>query len=360
MKRFADAHIHIRNSNVKEIRAMLDVVADKGVTDAALMALPYHSEIENLSAIYHKMTYRRMKLRAFGGIHFCDRYAGISPEKQAKELFRLGCDGIKMMDADPDVRRYIGYGLDNAYYDAFLSMMEEEGKPLLVHANQPEEFWFEGARERHFDGGYLSKQEIYDELFLMLDRHPHLKITFAHFFFLSNEYEEAVRVMESYPNVRFDLTPGWEMFLGFSKDIDRWRSFFIKYADRLLFGTDTNTYKDFNDKIHDLVYFALTHDESEFPMPAYRPNLNIRGLHLPEDVIERICYKNFIDFVGGEESAPVDEEYFEFLCRRVESDMETLPVYEEFVRANAEFGFKDVPSYEENCRRFFESVKAKI
>ena len=139
----------------------------------------------------------------------------------------------------------------------------------------------------------------------MLDKHPRLRVILAHFFFLSNDLAEAERVMKKYPNVSFDLTPGWEMFVGFSKDIPEWRKFFLKYSDRILFGTDSDNEKKFNAEIHLLVRQALTHDESEFMMSCYREEL-IRGLHLPSDVTDKICYKNYERFFGEPKAVNTD------------------------------------------------------
>ena len=153
----------------------------------------------------------------------------------------------------------------------------------------------------------------------MLDKHPRLRVTFAHFFFLSNHIEEATRVLETYPNVHFDLTPGWEMFLGFSKDIDAWQAFFEKYADRILFGTDCNDIKDFNPQIYQLVRMAISHDKTEFKMPAYR-DYYIKGLDLSEAALAKITYQNYVRFVG--EPKKVDRGALLLAAKRLLVDIE--------------------------------------
>ena len=157
----------------------------------------------------------------------------------------------------------------------------------------------------YFKEGFLTKQEIYNETFRMLDKHPKMRVILAHFFFLSRDIDEAVRVMETYPNVSFDLTPGWEMYVGFSSDIPSWQAFFRKYADRILFGTDSDNDKKMNAEIHLLVRMALTHDESEFMMPCYREEL-IKGLNLDDDVLDKIFYKNFERFFGVQKKVKHD------------------------------------------------------
>ena len=304
MKKIADLHVHMSNIEFEKCTPYLDLLESQGVTDVALQSLTYRSIIYNLMILYWKHSYKKMNIAAFGMIHNQDRYRDIPFETQVKALLDMGCDGIKLMNA-PGSRKRIGFGLDDPRYDEMFSYLEENQIPILIHVADPEEFWIpreltELEKKRgwgYFDGTYLSKQELYDETFRMLDKHPRLRVTFAHFFFLSNFIDEAVHVMESYPNVGFDITPGWEMFLGFSKNIDAWQAFFEKYADRIYFGTDCNNTKDINPAIYQLVRTAISHDKSEFQMPCYAKCM-IKGLDLSKSACNKITYENYVKFVG--------------------------------------------------------------
>lgn len=301
LDKFADMHVHMSDIRFDACKAYLDLLADQGSTDVALQSLTYRALCCNLSVLYWKENYKNLNLSAFGMIHNLpdDIYKDIPCDEQVKALLEMGCDGIKMMWA-PDLRKRLGHGICDERYEKMFTYLEENGVPLVIHVNDPEDMWvprelteYEKSRNwGYFTGGYLSKREIYDETFKMLDRHPKLKVTFAHFFFLSNFIDEATRVLETYPCVNFDLTPGWEMFLGFSKDIDAWQKFFIKYQDRIVFGTDCNDTKDFNPQIYQLVREAISHDKTEFIMPAYR-DYPIKGLDLPAEVLEKICWYNY-------------------------------------------------------------------
>lgn len=326
MKNFADVHVHMSDLDFQKCKNYLDLLAAQDVTHVALQSLTYRSIAYNLSVLYWKHAYKNLNLSAFGMIHNLDRYKEIPFEVQAKALLDMGCDGIKMMYA-PGTRKQLGYGIDDARYDKMFDFLEENDIPVVIHINDPEELWIpreltEYEKQRQWgycDGTYLSKQEIYDETFRMLDKHPRLKVSFAHFFFLSNFIDEAVRVMERYPRVSFDLTPGWEMFLGFSKDIDAWQSFFEKYSDRILFGTDCNDTKDFNPEIYELVRMAISHDKTEFKMPCYRDYM-IKGLDLSKETLDKITFDNYMNFVG--ESKCVDTKALLASAHRVLSDIQ--------------------------------------
>lgn len=307
MKRFADSHIHMKDNDPEPILRMLDLMASIGVTDTTIHALPYRGVNQNLKALYWKSHYDGMKIRAFGSLHHVAPFTETPPLEQVKKLLALGCDGIKMMEMDPLFRRNRGFGLDDAYYEPMFRYLEEKDVPVVMHVADPETFWevremtAEEIRRGWFygDGTYPSKEQITREALNVAERHPKLRITFAHFLFLSNFPEEAERVMETYPSVNFDLTPGWEMYIGFSRHIEYWHDFFVRYGDRILFGTDSNTFKGSNAELNRLVTMALTHDHSEFPMPCFGGKI-IRGLELDEDTFDRITYLNYERFVGRE------------------------------------------------------------
>ena len=346
MKRFADCHIHIGDNldlNDNRARKMFNLMADLGVTDGSLLAYGpanadpisgknYRHIVQNHYILYHKHTFDRIKLRAFGWIYDCDEmYANIPAEHQLERLYELGIDGVKFLNMKPNFRKYVGMGINNPYYDKALSMMEERGTPVLIHSGDPEHFWdMEKATPDHIakgwcygDGTYLTLDQLHAECYEMLDKHPKLNVTFAHFLFLSHRMDEARRVMEKYPNVKLDLTPNTYMYTDFSKKIDEWRDFFIEYQDRILFGTDADDYKPYNDALHNGVYSALTHDRSEFELGIYfKPT--VRGLELPESVVDKICYGNFAKF-AGESTAPVNTELLVKTAEKIISDVKDEP-----------------------------------
>ena len=346
MKRFADCHIHIGDHlelNDARARKMFDLMADIGLTDGSLLAYGpsdidpisgknYRHIVQNHYVLYHKHTYDRIKLRAFGWIYDADElYRNIPAEHQLERLYELGCDGVKFINMKPNYRKHIGMGINNTYYDKALSMMEERGTPVLIHSGDPEHFWdIEKATPEHLargwcygDGTYHTLDQLYDECYEMLDKHPKLNVTFAHFFFISNRIDDARRIMEKYPNVKFDLTPNTYMYRDFSEKIDEWRDFFIEYQDRILFGTDSADRKPYNDALHNEVYRALIHDRSEFEIGIYYKPI-VRGLELPESVVDKICYGNYAKF-AGESTVPVNTELLVETAERIISDVKDEP-----------------------------------
>lgn len=244
-------------------------------------------------------------------------------------MLELGCDGIKLMN-DPGIRHHVGYGPNDKKYEKMFEMLQEKGTPINMHVNQPRFFWEDGR----VGSECLPFDVTYKEVMEMLDKFPQLNIVFPHFFFLSDDPDEAVRVMEKYPNVRFDVTPGGEMFINFSKNPEYWHDFFTEYSKRIMFGTDSNSIKSCNAELNQMVYKSLTYSHDEFVQQnVYGRDWHLKGLALNDEVVNRICYENFIDFAG--EVKPVNEEMFYECCNYVLNDIKTNP-YDEFYIAGGE------------------------
>ena len=301
MDRFADCHLHIHNSDAEGAMRCLDAVVECGVTHASILSIgswSKYSEEENSRALWLKENYKRMNIRVFAAFYEHGEKAKVPYLNQAEELLNAGCDGIKFIHMKPQVRVELGKGIDHQSYDEVFDYLEGRGTPILIHSGDPEEMWEEGGA--YYESDYPSSEQIYQEVFARLDKNPRLNMVIAHFFFLSNFPERAETVMEKYPTVKFDLTPGWEMFLNFSKDIERWHCFFEKYSDRILFGTDSNDRKKerVNKELNALVLAAISRDHNEFEIPCYGKILKIKGLGLRHETVKKICADNYFKFVG--------------------------------------------------------------
>ena len=336
MKRLADGHIHATTLEPEKVSKLLDTMAGVGVTNTTILSLcayKGHEIAENISHLWWKSKYDKMCLKVYGSVHEFDLYASIPYEVQAEKLLALGCDGFKFIHMKPDARKDLGKGVNHPSYDKMFSLCEERGIPVLLHSGDPENFWGSGESQTEeekaagwtYDNSFLSCEGHYDEVFEMLDKHPKLNLTIAHFFFLSNQRERAAAIFEKYPNVKFDLTPGWEMYVNFSKDIDAWHDFFEKYSDRILFGTDSGDYKSNAADLNKLVYSAITHDTTEFPMPAF-PGKVIKGLGLSQEAVDNICYNNYVKYTG-EEPVPVDMAEVRKCAEKMYADIKGIEQY---------------------------------
>jgi len=240
----------------------------------------------------------------FGALDYSDKSyleGKVDFAEQAKRLFEAGAVGMKMLEGKPNARKALGIPLYSDIFDSYYSCMEENAYPILMHVADPEEFWDAGktpaiAKKHGWfwgDGTYPEKERLYRESEAVLEKFPKLKITFAHFYFLSADIQRASKFLDKWKNISFDITPGWEMYDNFTGKSDEWREFFMKYQDRIIFGTDnTPPLKSTHQEQLDGCIKNVTKIR-DF-METDREMLSGRGLKLGRGALSKMYSGNFL------------------------------------------------------------------
>jgi len=254
-----DGHIHITVAQTADdtVKILENLMTYFNYERIAILGAQTDSKglgdpANNLKALYAKSVINAKntskQVYAFSGIYHLHNELDTADNylKQVRDLHEMGFDGIKMLEGKPKLRKDLGKRLDDPVFDKMYAYAEEHDIPITMHLGDPPEFWDINKISEYAlkvgwfcDETYPKLEEMRDEVYGILRKFPKLRLTMAHFFFLSQDLEECVRLFETYPNLSFDVTPGGEMFKGFSTRPDDWREFFIKYAERIYLGTDT-------------------------------------------------------------------------------------------------------------------------
>ena len=254
--RFFDAHVHFTTSRpIETVIAEFEATfAMAGTKKACFMSLTNSTDNVNNPK---QNEYAMLLKRHFGGY----AYAGLLYDEsldaaaqaealveQAKKYARDGFDGIKMMEGKPNIRRRFGRLLSDPVYDPFYSYMEKTGMPITLHNADPAIFWdrekvgaYAISRGWFADESLPSKDEMHRDVLRVMEKHPRLSLTLAHFGFLGHSVDEAELFLSRYENTRFDITPGGEQYFLMKEDVARWVAFLEKYAHRIKYGTDTGS-----------------------------------------------------------------------------------------------------------------------
>ncbi len=132
----------------------------------------------------------------------------------------------------------------------------------------------------------------------MLDRFGDLRIILAHFYFLSADIERARKFLAAHPSVKFDITPGKEMYENFAAARDAYMELFTDRAGQIVFGTDHILTPDVDWQgemakgTAQMRRFLETDDKFE------HWGYELHGLALPREALEKIYRANFIEFYG--------------------------------------------------------------
>jgi len=315
-----NAHVHFENiSLIEETKVFFRSL---GIEKINIVSPARPGKVNsNPQAICFKARYPE-DIYISGGLDYSE-IEGKS-EKEIEKLFaeqvlrlkEIGFDGIKILETKPNYAREMSFPIDSLVYNSFFALIEEMQLPIFWHVADPEEFWDKEkipllAKERgwdYTDGSYPLKEELYRRVDNILLRFPRLKIIFAHFYFLSADLKRASELLNRYPNINLDITPGSEMYYNFSRNSEVSRDFFIRYQDRIVFGDDTairdkeirkdlitNRIKFMRDFLETDKEFSVGSTDKNF---LGRPD-EVKGIKLPDSVLEKIYSQNFLRIVGS-------------------------------------------------------------
>ena len=218
-------------------------------------------------------------------------------------LVEHGACGIKFWkDLGLTVRDASGtlLGIDDERLAPIFDKAAELGIPVMFHTADPDAFFapIDRFNERFeelaahpdwsFYGSPVSKASLLEQRNRVIARHPKTAFVCAHLAESAENLGCVAELLDSHPNLYVDIsarTPelGRQPYTA--------RAFFLKYADRILFGTDLLPSVD----MYWLYYrFLETADEYfEYPSHASRQGRwNIYGLFLPAEVLQKIYREN--------------------------------------------------------------------
>ncbi len=223
-----------------------------------------------------------------------------------EEIYNQGFPVVKFWFG-PRVRDYIKdyykietkeICLSDQLFKSIFAKMEELGLILLIHVGDPD-LWYEKVYQPV--SRYGTKKDHLADFEEILSSFPKLKVLQAHFGSQPEDLENLSRWFETYPNYYIDSSSARWMARELGRYPEKARNFFIKYSDRILFGTDI--VQDRNKPIstyYQTRYYTfqaiLETSVRELPLPFPDPendnNTKINGLDLPLDVLKKIYWEN--------------------------------------------------------------------
>ena len=338
-----DGHVHFRGLEWTE--SILEWMDQVGLASVNLVSTPSLETVnQNVELVYLKSQYSG-RFYASGGLDYVQAMSNREQMSdvlggQIHTLQALGFDGLKLIEGKPTARKWLGIPLDAPAYEGMWAALEELEMPIVCHVADPEEFW---DRERvpdwavtrdwfYGDGTFPAKEALYAEVDHVLERHPALKLILAHFYFLSADLERAARFLEAHPSVCLDITPGGEMYNHFTRAGEAARAFFVRYQDRIVYGTDVSTRAIQQGGIEaaaSYAYFVRTYLETVEPFtppPAIPHWLEddlaaIVPIALPREALEKIYYGN-LERLYSARPAPLNREAALLEVARIAEEIE--------------------------------------
>ena len=177
--------------------------------------------------------------------------------------------------------------------------------PVLIHVGEPSEFYrpVDAFNERWLELTLLpdrrmpsSRVPAFEEMMAERDRlfarHPNTRFILAHFGWHANDLGRLGELLDRLPNV-YPETAAILYELG--RQPKTAQKFFIDYQDRVLFGKDSYRPEEFP-------YYWRTFETGDEYFDYYRRYhafWKLYGMDLPDEVLEKVYYKNALKVVPG-------------------------------------------------------------
>lgn len=320
-------HPHVKAPLDESVGIYNDILEHFNYEKIVLQALPFYVPINNYETLYFKAQDERIYAN-LGRIHNFDaRDTKEYYEEQVKAMYAMGCDGFKLYEGKPEYRKVFGRSLCDPTLDPFYEFCEEKALPLVMHFGDPREFWDinkipKWALERGwlYDESFVHFDALQKEVEGILEKFPKLKLILAHFFFVSDDIDYADKFMQKWENVSFDLTPGTEMFFNFEAKPDEWKKFFIKYSDRIMYGSDIYNWhregKTIEEKYSHAVNLVRSFLEYKEPfVDKWTTRTFEHPFGFSDDMLDKLYHDNFIAQFGSK-PRPIDGERIVYECKK--------------------------------------------
>lgn len=205
--------------------------------------------------------------------------------------------------------------IDDPIFDTIFNYLEKEKITVLGHIGEPKNCWlpieemtvnndknyFTKYPEYHM---YLHPEDpSYEKLISARDnllvKHPHLTFVGAHLGSMEWSVDFISEHLQRFPNMAVDLTDRiCHLQMQSIKNRQKVQDFFIKYQDRIIYGTDLEPVDSITSEIKKMAHETWLRDWKYFTtdeqLTAPAVNGSFKGLKLTRKIIDKIYFKNAV------------------------------------------------------------------
>lgn len=307
--RFIDIHSHQRDMSVP---ALTNLLADMEKLNEGIMVNlsgGSGSDLKEKVTNINKSFPNRFVVFAnvdFEGVGTPDW--GTKAATQLEQDIKNGAKGLKIFKS-LGLRYKDNLGnrvaIDDPRLDPIWETCGRLGIPVLMHAADPKPFWDEmdSKNERWLElktrpgrkrsaNDPASWEQIIAEQHRVFKKHSETTFINAHMGWFANDLSTLGTLLDEMPNMYVGIAA---VIAELGRQPQQARAFFIKYQDRILFGKDSWNPSEFP------TYFRVLESNDEyFPYyKKYHAFWSMYGLHLPDEVLKKVYYKNALRIVPG-------------------------------------------------------------
>jgi uncharacterized protein len=225
-----------------------------------------------------------------------------------REAVKNGAIGLKVFK-ELGLRNHKADGtrlaVDDPALDPVWDLAGELDIPVIIHTAEPQEFFspLDNHNERWLElnifpdryrpaAQYPSFEQLMKERDHMFAKHPKTRFIAAHFAWYGNDLDRASKLLDSLPNLTFDVAA---VLYEFGRQPRAAREFFTRYQDRIMFGKDTFEASEYP------YYWRVfeTNDEYFDYYRNYHAFWKLYGMGLPDAVLKKLYFANALKVEPG-------------------------------------------------------------
>jgi len=298
-----DMHTHPYARTSEEVKAWLRNMDEIGVQKSIVLTAATGAKFDSIYALYAPYPDRFEIWCGFDYTGYDKPGFGPAAVAELERCAKLGAKGVGELGDKGKGLFYSkptkawGMHLDDPRMDPLLEKCAELGLPINIHVGEP--LWFYEPMDSTNDGlmsafdwrldnqkGIVDLNGMIDILVRTLQRHPKTMFVACHLANLNHDLNRLGSILDQYPNLYADISARFAEFA----TIPRYaRSFFEKYQDRVVYGTDLG----YDTDMYRITFRILeTNDEHFYEVDQLQYHWSLYGLGLDEPVLEKMYRKN--------------------------------------------------------------------
>ncbi|MEG1622385.1 MAG: amidohydrolase family protein [Alistipes sp.] len=305
-----DAHSHDYAQTDDQIRAWVDILDSVGIEKVNLMHCSW------IGDPFEKVVEKYAAYKDHFNIWCCFDYTDFNTPDwinraiaRLETCHRLGAVGVgELVDkgvGDVYARPGSGEGIhmDNPRLKPLIERCGELGMPISIHIAEP--IWMYEALDASNDGLMNGADwavdtsapncQNYNQLMETFERtliaYPKTTFIACHYLNMNQDLTRLGQLLDRHPNLYLDLAGR----MGESAVTPRaTRNFLIKYADRVLYGTDNGMAAT----MYRMTFRLLESADEHIYNPDYGYHWSYSGFELPDAVLKKIYHDNAVRLLG--------------------------------------------------------------
>ena len=296
-----DVHSHPYAESPTDLQQWIENMKKAGIEKTLILSHEHGARFDSVYAIYSQYPEQFEVWCGFDYTGYDQPGFGPAAVAELERCFKLGAKGVGELGDKGKGLYYCkppayGMHLDDPRMDPLLEKCAELGMPINIHVAEP--LWFYQPMDSTNDGlmnayhwrldnqpGIVGHQGMIQILERAVKRHP--KTTFIACHFANCDYDLTIlgNLFDKYPNLYADISARYAETAPIPRFV---RSFYEKYQDRLLYGTDMG----FDLDMYQITFRILeSWDEHFYERDQFGYHWALNGFGVSDEVLQKV-YRN--------------------------------------------------------------------